>query len=440
MPRSLAASMWPACKAESWSLAFISDCCGAERFCELCVFPWSIGRLPKLKGPILKGATVSATAQTLRPPSRALMLLEGRAIHELGAFLGALPLLSLAPKGDGHPVLVLPGLVASDTSTRPLRSFLKSRGYAVSGWRQGHNLGLHDGVQHAMVDLVHELSDPHGRKIRLVGWSLGGGYARQLAKMMPDRVRSVITLGSPFAGHPKATNAWRVYEMASGRRADEEDTRFGGSLSDTPPVPTTAIFSRTDGICAWQGCMEKPSARSENIEVESSHCGMGHHPAVVYAVADRLAQLEGKWTPFHPSACPTPVYPDPHREGREVDLLPRPALRGERVGVRGSLGRFGLAESPPHPNRTGRCFASPRRSDLSPQAGRGDRTCVCRRPSVVAHPKNALCVGHGASTCPHHRTAQARTLAHRLHRHHRVRRCDRAARWLGLARHAAGVL
>src|SRR6202046_1218249 len=173
---------------------------------------------------------MSATAQTLRPPSRTLMFLEGRAIHELGAFLGALPLLSLAPKGDGHPVLVLPGLVASDVSTRPLRSFLTSRGYAVSGWRQGRNLGLRDGVQHAMVDLVHELSDTHGRKISPVGWSLGGLYARQLAKMMPDRVRSVITLGSPFASDPRATNAWRVYEMASGRRAREEDAhRFGGS-------------------------------------------------------------------------------------------------------------------------------------------------------------------------------------------------------------------
>ena len=221
---------------------------------------------------------MSATAHALRPPSRTLMLLEGRAIHELGAFLGALPLLSLAPRGDGHPVLVLPGLVASDTSTRPLRSFLKSRGYAASGWRQGRNLGPRQGVQHAMIDLVHELTDAHGRKISLIGWSLGGVYARQLAKMMPDRVRSVITLGSPFAAHPKATNAWRVYEMASGRRADEQDLRFGGSISATPPVPTTAIFSRTDGICAWQGCMEKPSARSENIEVESSHCGMAIIP------------------------------------------------------------------------------------------------------------------------------------------------------------------
>ena len=256
---------------------------------------------------------MSVAAHTLRPPSRTLMFLEGRAIHEFGAFIGALPLLSLAPRGDGHPVLVLPGLVASDTSTRPLRTFLKNRGYAASGWRQGRNLGLREGVRDAMVDLVQELSDNHGRKISLVGWSLGGLYARQLAKMMPERVRSVITLGSPFAGHPKATNAWRVYEFASGRRADEEDPRFGGSLASPPPVPTTAIFSRTDGICAWQGCMEKSSATSESIEVESSHCGMGHHPAVVYAVADRLAQREGQWQPFDRSGWRSLVFPDPNR-------------------------------------------------------------------------------------------------------------------------------
>jgi hypothetical protein len=253
------------------------------------------------------------SATTLRPPSKALMLLEGRALHEFGAFLGALPLLSLTPRGDGHPVLVLPGLVASDLSTRPLRSFLNNRGYVTSGWRQGRNYGLRDGVQHAMTDLVREFSDDHGRKVSLIGWSLGGLYARQLAKMMPERVRSVITLGSPFASHPKATNAWRIYELASGRPADQDDPRFGGALADPPPVPTTAIFSRTDGICAWQGCMEKPSSQSESIEVESSHCGMAHHPAVVYAVADRLAQPEGQWMPFDRSGWRSLIYPDPHR-------------------------------------------------------------------------------------------------------------------------------
>jgi pimeloyl-ACP methyl ester carboxylesterase len=256
---------------------------------------------------------MSATAQTLRAPSKTLMFLEGRAIHEFGAFLGALPLLSLAPRGDGHPVLVLPGLVASDISTKPLRSFLTSRGYAVSGWRQGRNLGLRDGVQASMVELLRDLNEHHGRKVSLVGWSLGGLYARQLAKLMPDRVRSVITLGSPFAADPKATNAWRVYELASGKRSDNVDPQFGGSLAEPPPVPTTAIFSRTDGICAWQGCMEKSSSTTESIEVESSHCGMGHHPAVVYAVAERLAQREGQWAPFDRSGWRSLVYPDPNR-------------------------------------------------------------------------------------------------------------------------------
>jgi pimeloyl-ACP methyl ester carboxylesterase len=164
-----------------------------------------------------------------------------------------------------------------------------------------------------MVDLVQELSDSHGRKISLVGWSLGGLYARQLAKMMPDRVRQVITLGSPFASGPKATNAWRVYEMASGRSAEQEDARFGGSLAGAPPVPTTAIFSRTDGICAWQGCREQSSPMTDSIEVESSHCGMGHHPAAVYAVADRLAQKEGQWAPFDRGGWRSFVYPDPNR-------------------------------------------------------------------------------------------------------------------------------
>ena len=133
--------------------------------------------------------------------------------------------------------------------------------------------------------------------------------------MLPDHVRAVITLGSPFAAHPKATNAWRVYELASGQRADDTDAvaQFGGPLSDPPPVPTTAIFSRTDGVCAWQGCMEKPAAFSENIEVFGSHCGLGHHPAVVYAVADRLAQPEGAWQPFDRGGWRSMVFPDPHR-------------------------------------------------------------------------------------------------------------------------------
>jgi pimeloyl-ACP methyl ester carboxylesterase len=253
-----------------------------------------------------------AMAQSIRPPSRLLLLMEGRAIPELAAFVGSLPLLRLVtPRGDGHPVLVLPGLLASDVSTRALRGFLKDHGYGAHGWRQGRNLGPREGVEELLLDRIKELSDRYGRKVSLVGWSLGGLYARQAAKRAPDAVRLVITLGSPFTGHPRATNAWRVYEYTSGRRADEP--HLAGPLSEPPPVPTTAIFSRTDGICAWQCCIEQDGPQTESIEVDGSHCGLGHHPAAVYAIADRLAQPEGRWKPFDRTGWRSLIFPDPRR-------------------------------------------------------------------------------------------------------------------------------
>ena len=252
-----------------------------------------------------------AASEALRPPSRSLLFLEGRAVQELGAVWMLRPWLAAAPRGDGHPVLVLPGLLASDLSTQPLRSFLKSHGYAAHGWKQGRNLGLRSGVEHSMLERVEELYERYGqRKISLVGWSLGGIYARQLAKRVPDKVRLVISLGSPFTGSPKATNAWRVYEFTSGHRVDEGDHHIAGPLSDPPPVPTTSIFSRTDGICAWQTCLNEEADHAENIEVYGSHCGLGHHPAAVYAVADRLAQPEGQWQKFDRSGWKSVVFPD----------------------------------------------------------------------------------------------------------------------------------
>ena len=204
---------------------------------------------------------MSATTEALKPPSKALLFLEWRALHELGAFAATWPLLRLAPRGDGQPVLVIPGLVASDVSTRPLRSFLKSHGYPVHGWGLGRNFGLRPGVQDNMMSRLDELYRRYERKISIVGWSLGGVYARQLAKLVPQQVRQVITLGSPFAGHPRATNAWRIYELASGQRVDQRDLRFGGNIEEPPPVPATAIYSRSDGVCAWQCCVEKEAPR-----------------------------------------------------------------------------------------------------------------------------------------------------------------------------------
>jgi pimeloyl-ACP methyl ester carboxylesterase len=252
-----------------------------------------------------------ATARPLSPPSRTLLLLEGRALHELGAFMLLRPWLGAAPRGDGHPVLVFPGLLASDFSTRPLRSFLKEQGYAVHGWRQGRNLGLRPGVEDDMLARIDDLHERHGRrKLSLVGWSLGGIYARQLAKRVPDKVRSVISLGSPFAGSPKATNAWQVYEYTSGHSVEDHDHHSAGPLPEPPPVPTSSIFSRSDGVCAWQTCLNEEAEQVENIEVYGSHCGLAHHPAAVYAVADRLAQPEGQWKKFDRSGWRSLVYPD----------------------------------------------------------------------------------------------------------------------------------
>ena len=256
-----------------------------------------------------------AHTETMKPPSRLLFALELRTFSELGGFVASLPLLTaLAPRGDGPPVLVLPGLVTSDRSTVALRSFLKSKGWDAHGWELGRNYGPLPGIERKMIDRVKALHDKSGRKVSLVGWSLGGIYARQLAKMLPDEVRQVITLGSPFNGDPRATNAWKLYEFTSGHKVDDRERHMGGAISEPPPVPTTAIYSRTDGICAWRTCMERETETAENIEVEGSHCGLGHHPAAVYAVADRLAQPEGKWTKVDRSGWKAVFYPDSTRQ------------------------------------------------------------------------------------------------------------------------------
>lgn len=236
------------------------------------------------------------SVELLEAPGWFLMALEGRAPFELGAALMSTPILRKAPGGDGHPVLVFPGLVAGDMTTVVLRAFLNSWGYASYAWEQGVNLGPRPGVVEACIERVQLLRAEHGRPVSLIGWSLGGVYAREIAKLTPGDVRSVITLGTPFTGHPKATNAWRVYEFTSGHRLID-DAQLA-ALKQTPPVPTTSIFSRTDGVVAWQCSLEKESGSSENIEVHASHMGMGMNPTALYAIADRLAQPLGKWRRF----------------------------------------------------------------------------------------------------------------------------------------------
>ncbi len=248
-------------------------------------------------------------------PNAFLLAMEFRAFWEFGAVLPAWPVLSRAPKGDGHPVIVFPGLAASDGSTYPLRRYLDSLKYNTSGWNQGANFGARSGVlemaKRQVLDTVHAT----GQKASLIGWSLGGIYARELAKLLPDHVRSVITLGTPFAGSPKSTNAWRVYELTSGRRIDSESGKY--DLPAAPPVPTTSLYSRSDGIVAWKGSIQAPShlnASTENVEVVASHMGIGLNPTAWWVVADRLSRQEGQWAPFERKGrLHGLIFPDPAR-------------------------------------------------------------------------------------------------------------------------------
>jgi len=193
-------------------------------------------------------------------------------------------MLATSPRGDGHTVLVVPGLGASDVSTRPLRRFLRTLGYDVHGWGLGRNEGpttrMLDGVGQRFLNL-------HGRRgqgVSLVGWSMGGIFARRLARLNPDSVRQVITLGSPFR-----------------------------MVSDTPSsalrMPSTSVYTRTDAIAPWKSCFDGFGPLHESVEVVGSHCGLGHHPAVLHVVADRLAQAAGEWKPFVPRGLWRPWFP-----------------------------------------------------------------------------------------------------------------------------------
>jgi hypothetical protein len=239
----------------------------------------------------------AAPPEPRRRPRFGLLALEARAVLELAALAPAYPFLRRAPRGDGHPVLVLPGFTGGDFSTGALRAFLRDRGYAAYGWKLGRNLGPTPEVIRGIAVRLDQLRKRHGRKVSLIGWSLGGIFARELARRFPHDVRLVITLASPFRDI-LATNVPTA--MRQRRNLTLPAEVFQQYLRAPIPVPMTAIFSKTDGIASWKGCMADPGPMTENIEVESSHLGIGHHPVVLLTIADRLAQPEGEWKPFEP--------------------------------------------------------------------------------------------------------------------------------------------
>jgi hypothetical protein len=261
-------------------------------------------------GPGRDGPGTSDTGRA--GPSAGLFATEPlRGLADLAALPLATPWLATAPRGDGHGVLVLPGLLASDTSTVVLQRFLGYLGYQVRGWDLGRNRGP---TKEVLAGLPRALQDQAGRTggpVSLIGWSLGGVYARELARRHPGQVRQVITLGSPFAlRDPRQSNVQGAYQRYRHLHADQ--TRVPASEQRAQPisVPSTAVYSRRDGVVAWQACIEPETARHQNVEVRCSHLGFGVDPATLWLIADRLAVPAGQYRPFRPPPLLRPCYPD----------------------------------------------------------------------------------------------------------------------------------
>lgn len=237
-------------------------------------------------------------------PSKFLLLAEGiRAIWEFGLGLVLRDRMkNMVPEGDGHPVMVIPGLAASDGSTVYLRDFLESIGYAPHSWGFGRNLGPKDGIDNFIDKLVLRVEEIYeeagGQEVSIIGWSLGGIYAREIAKRAPDKVRQVITLGTPFKGAPDETNATRLYEILT-KDESHKDPNVIAKIRVAPPVPFTSIYSKTDGVVHWTSSIETGKGKVENIEIEgASHLGLAHHPVSVCVIADRLKQTKKTWSPY----------------------------------------------------------------------------------------------------------------------------------------------
>jgi pimeloyl-ACP methyl ester carboxylesterase len=239
--------------------------------------------------------------------------MESRAVFELGAVAAASPLLRLIGRGDNHPVLILPGFLADDPSTAPLRSVLRSQGYWVHGWQLGRNLGPTPEVIDGLIARLTALHDRHDKPVSLIGWSLGGIYARRLARRYPHMVRQVITLGSPFRIDPAVDRSAvsALYDRLKPTHAVSIDAILPGVEGGPLSVPATSIYTRTDGVVRWWQCLESIGPERENIEVRGSHSGLGFNPAAIYAISDRLAHTVGEWTPFRAPFGFGHQYPHP---------------------------------------------------------------------------------------------------------------------------------
>ena len=200
--------------------------------------------------------------------------------------------------GDGHAVVIFPGLGASGGSVATLREHCRALGYDAFDWGQGFNTGPQGDLDvwlHSVKAQVVDLLSGHTRPATLIGWSLGGLYARELGKLMARRIRQVITIGTPFNAEADHTNVGWLFHLLSGS-SSAMDPGLSRRLRTPPPLRTTSIYSRSDGVVAWQTCRhDKESRLVHDIEVDGSHIGMGWNRDVLAAVEDRLSQPPGQW-------------------------------------------------------------------------------------------------------------------------------------------------
>lgn len=251
-----------------------------------------------------KGGNVAlhnAMAEPYMPPPHALLSLTEahRAVIEIISLnISRRRLGKIAPKGDGHPVMVLPGFMGDDGYNAAMRRFISSLNYSVHGWGLGRNLGPREGVLEGLEQRIHFLSERYQAPVSLVGHSLGGIFARELAREFPDRVRQVISLGSPFGrGRMTASVPARLFNALN---PTEEIPIDQDRIHLAPPVPNTAIYSRGDGIVNWQTTLQSEPGheRNQSIRVRGSHCGMTLNPTIWFLVAERLAIHPDNWQPF----------------------------------------------------------------------------------------------------------------------------------------------
>jgi pimeloyl-ACP methyl ester carboxylesterase len=243
----------------------------------------------------------SARQPPAKSPGVAYLMAEARAPFEAATLLPAMPMLLRAPRGDGHHVVAIPPFGTGDAFTTVLRTYLRRLGYVVHPWGQAEILALHR-LHTVAVTRLREVAAEAGEPISLIGHSLGGIYAREVARVAPEHVRRVVTLGSPFGGDLKSNVVWPMYESVTGTRIKSIPRSVLAQMNEPLPVPSTAIYSRTDGVVAWFSCIDEEAPEAENIAVPSSHVGLLHNPAALYVVADRLAQPPGSHTPFQPPA------------------------------------------------------------------------------------------------------------------------------------------